>query len=154
MESFQILKAQSEEKFRIAEHLISTTYPLVREPKLLISVIENIFQSLDLAITSVLEHEKIFQNIPSYNSTFEGKLEIFKRKIKSKYSINEETIKFITEMHNILNEHKKSSVEFTKKEKFVISDNDYNIKTLTADEVKKLMIKAKHIIDGLFKIAR
>ena len=152
MESFQILKAQSEEKLRIAEHLISTTYPLVREPKLFISVIENIFQSLDLAITSVLEHEKIFQNIPSYNNTFESKFEIFRRKIKSKYSINEETIKFITEMHNILNEHKKSSVEFTKKEKFVISDNDYNIKTLTADEVKKLMIKAKRIIGGLFKI--
>ena len=154
MESFQILRAQAEEKLKIADHLIGTTYSLVKEPKLLVSVIENIYHALDLTVSALLEYEKNLKILPSYTNTFEGRMDLFRRKIATKYDIKIDVMNFIINIKNTLDEHKKSSVEFTKKEKFVISDNDYNITTLSAEDVKKTLAKARHIIDELLKIIK
>ena len=130
MRSYEILRAQSEEKLKIADHLIGTTYPLVREPKLLVSVIENISQSLDLAMASLLDYEKSFIKIPSYSEDFESRLEVFRRKVATKYGIENDVLNFIVDLRRILDGHKKSSVEFTRKEKLVITDNNFNMETL------------------------
>jgi hypothetical protein len=61
---------------------------------------------------------------------------------------------FIIELKKTLDEHKKSSVEFTKKETFVISDNNYNLTTLKIDDVKKTLSKAKHYVEELFTIIK
>jgi hypothetical protein len=45
-------------------------------------------------------------------------------------------------------------VEFTKKEKLVISDNDYNLRTLTAEDVKKKLALAKKYVQDLNNLAR
>jgi len=153
MESFQILRSQALEKLKVADHLISTTYSLVKEPKLLVSVIENIFQSLDLTMTALLDYEKNFKSIPDY-STFDSKMEIFRRKIATKYAISNDMIAFIIDLKKTLDEHKKSTVEFTKKETFVISDNNYNLTTLKVEDVKKTLLNAKHYVEELFKIIK
>jgi len=153
MESFQTIRFQALEKLKVADHLVSTTYSLVKEPKLLVSVIENIFNSLDLTIDALLAYEKNFKSIPTYTD-FESKIEIFRRKVATKYNISNETIAFITDLKKTLDEHKKSTVEFTKKETFVISDNNYNLTTLKIDDVKKTLTKAKHHVEELFKIIK
>ena len=151
-----MLKAKAEEKLKIADHLISTTYLLVKEPKLLISVIENIFNAFDLTLTALIEYEKELKSISSSQSykNFDEKLELFRRKIVTKYGINTEILKFITEIKRTLDEHKKSNIEFTKKETFVISDNDYNIIKLEVEDVRKTLTKAKRYIDDLLKIMK
>lgn len=154
MESLKTLRAQALDKLKVADHLISTTYSLVKEPKLLVSVIENIYQAFDITLTALLEYEKNFKPIPSYNKSFDDKVDIFKRKIATKYDINDEIIEFIVQLKKTLDEHKKASVEFTKKETFVISDNNYNMTTLKIEDVKKTFTKAKHYIDELFKIVK
>jgi hypothetical protein len=154
MESFKTLRAQALEKLKVADHLISTTYSLVKEPKLLVSVIENIYQALDLTITALLEYEKNFKTIPSYGQTFDDKIDIFRRKVATKYDIGNDVTDFMTQLKKTLNEHKKASVEFTKKETFVISDNNYNITTLKIEDVKKTFAKAKHHVDELLKIIK
>jgi hypothetical protein len=154
MEPFQVLKAQAEEKLRIADHLTGTTYSLVREPKLLVSVIENIYTAFDLTLSALLEYEKRFTTIPRYSDTFEGKLELFRRKIATKYGISSDVLEFIISIKKTLDEHKRSSVEFTKKEKFVITDNDYNLTTLTVEDVKKTLAKARQHINNLLNIMK
>jgi len=120
----------------------------------LVSVIENIYQALDLTVSALLEYEKIFKSIPSYNQTFEGKMDIFRRKIVAKYEIKSDVTDFILDVKKTLDEHKKSHVEFTKKDAFVISDNDYNLTTLKIEDVKKILIKAKHHVEELLKIIK
>jgi hypothetical protein len=151
---FQTLKFQASEKLKVADHLVSTTYSLVKEPKLLISVIENISQALELAVTAVIEYEKNFKTIQKYDNTFEGKIEIFRRKIMTKYNLRNDIMDFMIDIKKTLDGHKKSSVEFTKKETFVISDNDYNLTTLKIDDVKKTLTKAKNYVEELFKIIK
>jgi len=154
MDSFQSLKAQADQKLKVADHLLSTTYSIVKEPKLLVSVIENMFHALDLSITAVLEYEKSLHNISSYGDSFESRIEIFRRKFMPRHGLNHDIIEFIVELKNTIEEHKKSSVEFAKKEKFVISDNDYNLRTLDLEDVKKRFVKSKKYVEELFALAK
>jgi len=142
------------EKLKVADHLVGTTYPLVKEPKLLVSVIENISQALELTITAILEYERDLKNIPKYDDTFTGKLEMFRRKVMTKHDIGSDVLDFVLDVRKTLEHHKNSTVEFTKKDKFVISDNDYNVKTLEIDDVKKTLSKAKRHVEELFKIIK
>jgi len=139
------------QKLKVADHLLSTTYSLVKDPKLLVSVVENIFKSLELAVEAVLVYEKNFKSI-EYSGSFESKIEMFRRKIIPKYALENDIVQFIVDLKTLLDEHKASKVEFTKKEKFVISDDDFNLKTLTFDEVRKKYTMAKHYIDEISKI--
>ena len=92
--------------------------------------------------------------ISDYGTSFEEKFEIFRRKLAPKHDISKELLGFITELKNTLEEHKKSSLEFAKKEKFVISDNDYNLRTLSVDEVKKKLVQTKKYVDELFALVK
>ncbi len=134
--------------------MVGTTYSLVKEPKLLVSVIDNLFQALDLTVTALLEYEKHFKFISTYDKTFEGKMDMFRRKIVTKYGIKNEIIPFILNIKKTLDEHKKSIVEFRKKDIYVISDNDYNLTTLKIEDVKKTLTKTKNYIDELFNIIK
>ena len=141
----------AEQKIQIADHLLNTTYSVVREPKLLVSVIDNIFQAFELLITATLEHEKKLKNITTYDDRFEVKMDIFKRKIITKYSLDNKVSEHIIELKNLLEFHKKTAVEFTKKEKFVITDNDYNLKTISFEEAKKTLEKSKKYFKEICK---
>jgi hypothetical protein len=142
------LKQQADQKIKVADHLLSTTYSLVKEPKLLVSVMENMHSALELAITAHLEHDKRMKGL--YQETFESKFEIFRRKIATRLGINKDILDFIIDIKGTMEEHKRSSVEFVKKERLVISDNDYNLRTLDAEDVKKKLAKTKKICEELF----
>jgi hypothetical protein len=151
---FQTLRIQALEKLKVADHLVGTTYSLVREPKLLVSVIENICQALELTMQALIEYEKNFITIQKYTPDFEGIMELFRRKIVTKYGIHNDVVSFIIDVKKTLDSHKKASVEFTKKETFVMSDNNYNLTTLNVDDVKKTLTKARKHVDELFKIMK
>jgi len=147
METFQSLRASSEQKIKAADHLLGNTYPLVKEPKLLVSVIGHTHDALVLAIDAALAHESLHKQ--QYNSEISG-LDVFRRKILPKYSLDNDCISFLSELKSILDEHKNSRMEFSKKQKYIISDNDYNLKTLTFDDTKKKLLLAKKIIQEIF----
>lgn len=154
MNDFLALQKESEKKLKIADHLLTVTYPMVKEPKLLISVIENIYQALDLSITAVLEYEKSNRYIADYGKTLEDSLEIFRRKIIPKHDIDKEFLDFVDYIKDILDTHKKTAVAFTKKDKFVITDNEFNLKTLNESETKKILHTAKKHIKTLNSIIK
>lgn len=140
---------QAENKLRIADHLLSTTYLLVKDPKLLVSVAENLLSAMDNAVDGLLKFEKNFKNI---NYKKNEKMDIFRRKIVTKYALDPKIIPFINDLKDIVESHKRSNVEFIKKEKFVISDNNYNLHTLSFEDLKDKHKKAKNYINELSKI--
>jgi len=152
MESFQTLSSEAHEKLKVADHLVSTTYPLVKEPKLLVSVVEDIFAALDLTMDALLEHEKKLSRMPDYGSSFEAKMDMFRRKIATKYGIGNDVMEFIMDLKKTVDGHKKSNVEFLRKDRFVISDSDYNLTAINIDDAKRLLLKGKHHVEGLLKI--
>ena len=152
MEQFQILRDKAVQKIRVADHMLFMTYPLVKDPKLLLSIIENIFASLDYGVSSLLHHEKLFKRIPPFHDTFPSRFEIFKDKMIPKYELSPKYVKLIKDVGSIISEHKKSPVEFARKDKFVICSPSYSLKTIDTNLVKKYIFETKVFVDNVNKI--
>ena len=92
MEKFQELRDSAGKKLQIADYMLTMTYPLVRDPKLLLSVAENLFLAYSYSISSLLHYERLFKRIPTFQEDFSSKLDMFADRCLGKYGIGEENI--------------------------------------------------------------
>jgi hypothetical protein len=152
MEEFQVLRDKALQKIKVADHMLFMTYPLVKDPKLLLAIIENIFASLDFGMSALLYHERLFKRIPPFHDSFSSRLEIFKSRMIPAYHLNPRYPQLITDVKSIISEHKKSPVEFARKDKFIICSSNYTIKTVDINLVKKYIFETKLFADNINKI--
>ena len=139
-------KTEAEQKLRAADHLLSTTYALVKEPKLLVSVVEHLVQSIDAAIHAVLIHEQLGIKI---DGPLEYKLDLYRRKIASKHGNDAGLIEFAMTLHALVEERKKSMVEFKRKEQWIVSDKDFHLQSFNEQDVKNYVKKTKQYVAQL-----
>ncbi len=154
MERFQELREQAKKKLHVADHMLTMTYPLVQDSKLLLAVMQNIFLALTYSIGSILYYERAFKTIPPFQDNFSSKFNMFKAKIVNKYKIDNEYVKFILDVKDVILQHKQSPVEFVRKDRFVICSEEYKIKTISLDNMREYLNKAKSFLDITFKIVR
>ncbi len=152
MEKFQESRDSAKKNIKIADHMLSVTYPLVKDNKLLLAVIENIFLAYTNTIGSLLYYERLFKRIPPFQENFESKFNMFKEICVLKYNIDKSYIADIQDMKNIIIAHKKSPVEFARKDRFVICSNNYKLETISVNEIKKHIDKAKLFIQEINNI--
>ena len=134
------------EQYNIAHHLFNVTYPLIKDPKLLIGINHNIFLAMDKTIDSILLSEKQLDIIPPYSKTFYGKLNLFQLKSVKKNKIPQKMIQLIMDLHKLLEEHKKSPIEFQRGKQFVICNNNYQLNVLSPKMIQKNLETAKDFI--------
>ncbi len=152
MEKFQEIRDKAKKYIYIADHMLSVTYPLVKDPKLLLAVIENIFLAYTNTIGSLLYYERLFKRIPPFQENFESKFNMFKETSVLKYKIDKSYVADIQDIKNIILAHRKSPVEFARKDRFVICSNNYKLKTISVNEIKKHIDKAKLFIQEINNI--
>ncbi|MBN2421755.1 hypothetical protein JXB41_00890 [Candidatus Woesearchaeota archaeon] len=146
MERYEEAREKALKCISIADHMLTMTYPLLQDPRLLLASIENIFLGLSNAIGSLLYFDRLYKRIPPFHSNFESKFNMFKMKCVPRYDINREYLRFISNVKELVYENKKSPVTFSRKDKFVICADDYKLKTLSFNELKKNLEKAKLFI--------
>ena len=146
MEQFQETIEKANQKLKIADHMIFMTYPLVRDNRLLLSIIQNIFLALTNAMSSILYYERLFKRIPAFNDNFDSKFTIFRTKCVDRLNIDKKYIKLISEIKEIIVEHKKSPVEFERNNKFVICSSTYRMRTISIEEIKKYITETRMFI--------
>ena len=93
MEQFQTAREEAIKKLKIADHMLTITYQLVQDPKLLLAVLDNIYTAMEKAMSSVLYYERLFKRIPPFPENFEAKLIMFKTRVQPKYKINNDYLK-------------------------------------------------------------
>ena len=153
MDKFVMDLEEAKKHLLISDHILTMTYPLVNDPKLLLSVIENLNLSFQAGISAVLEYERELKLIPPYHDSPEGRLDVFKQKIIEKYEIPNEYVKMIEDIKSIVEEHKESPVEFSKKDEFVICSDEFKrLKTINVKEMKEYVSKAKIFISSISSI--
>ncbi|MBI2134802.1 hypothetical protein HYU09_02345 [Candidatus Woesearchaeota archaeon] len=152
MEKFQELRNAAMKKLQLADHIITMTYPLVKDSRLLLSSIENLFLAMSYSMGSVLHYELTFKRIPPFPDNFASKFGLFRDKCAKKYNIPDEQLKIMKELREIIIAHKKSPVEFSRKEKFVICEDNYRMRAISPNEVKTYIEKAKLFIKGVTTI--
>jgi hypothetical protein len=154
MEKFQELREIAWKKAEIAEHMLTQTYPIMQDPKLLLAVLDNIFLSLTYAMDSILQHQRLFKKIPNYLDNFDAKLAMFQMKIVGPHRIEKKYITLMEEIKEILLLHKRSPIEFTRKDKIVICENNYEMKTLSVEDIRNYINKTKEIVGIAEKITK
>lgn len=128
------------------------TYPLVKETRLLLNIINNLNIALVRSVDSFLLYERHYKRIMRIPETFKEKLELFLH-LGRKYGFSKEEIDMIKTISGIIESHKKSPVEFSRKEKFVIfSDSFSSYKSIDVDTVKNYLSKAKVFISRVGNI--
>ncbi len=135
----------AKKKLQLADHILTMTYPLVNDAKLLLAVVENIFLALTNSMASVLYYERLFKRVPPFHDNFSSKFSLFKEYAEKK-EINKEYLRLIQDMKNIILKHKKSPVEFVRKDQLIICNGDYRINTVSVNELKECMTKARSFL--------
>lgn len=137
MESFEVKLKDAKDKIYVADHMLTNTYSLLKDPKILLAIIDNISLSFEGALSAFLEHERIFRRIPSYNQTPESELNFFLLKVKDKYDFDSDLVETYVKVRDILAAHKDSSMEFSREGSFVMANEEYDLTKISPEDIKK-----------------
>ncbi|MBS3166854.1 hypothetical protein J4403_01450 [Candidatus Woesearchaeota archaeon] len=151
MERYLELFQKANDYFKTADHLAYVTYELVQEPKLLLTILDNLNLALKHKTDSLLEYERLYKRISPIPQNQELKLNLAEKCLR-RYNLSNEMIHLIREVNSILEQHKKSPIAFGKGEKFVICSENYRTKTINIQEVKEYIVSAREYLSKLDKV--
>ena len=149
MQKFLENKTEAIRRIKIADHLITMTYPIVQDPKLLKVILNNLYQALENALQAF----NTFERLPQSHNNFEILVNNCKKRFQ-KYNISESYTEFLLEIHNLIVKRHSADVEFIRKEKFVFSSKDYNLNIVTKSQMKNYIIKGKLFLKQLLRVIK
>ncbi len=152
MEKFQELREKALKCVKAADHMLGVSYPLLNDPKILVSVANNLLLAVDYALASVLEHEKLFKRINNIPEGTVSKYNILKQ--RSPAGFEDKDYDVISDLAEISGKHRASSVEFPRDDKFVIASDTYELRTLTVKDLKEYLTKVRGIVEKLYEMTR
>ncbi len=127
-----------------ADHMLYMTYPLVKEKRLLLKILNETYLAILNIVNSILQYEYLYKRIQLYKDA-KANFEVFK-KCSPRYGITPEQVQEIIEIFNLAEKHKKSPFEFVKNEKIVIMTNSLKTDTITMEKMKSYILLAKDLL--------
>ena len=139
----------------ISDHMVITTYNVVKDPKVLVAALENTFLAIANSLAAILHFEREKKRIPPFHNNFESKWNMFQLKIIDLHKeFTPEDIQFIEKIHKLVVFHKKSPVEFSKKSEYVMCSQDYDIEKLNATNVSAFIQKTREFYKKVQEVMR
>jgi len=151
MDSFKLYQSKADKHIKTAEHLLTVTLPLVKDQKLVLASLENIFLALENSITAILEFEQLYKRIPPFQNNFDSKFNTFRARVVSRLEIDPNYLELIEEVKSIIEAHKKSPFKFAKDE-IIISSEGFKFKTLKNDQIMEMIKKTSNFIKQINNI--
>ena len=142
------------QQYDAAFHLLHVTFPLIKDPKLLMGIISNINQSLEAVMDTILQYERQLRLVPNYQDNFQSKFNLFRYKCVRRNNIPPEMIKLMVELKELEELHRKCPVTFQRGNKYVISTQNYQLKIISLKDIKGYIDRTKEYIDLLDQIIR
>ena len=134
---------------QMAKYLLSTTYPMIKEPKTLFSISDHVLSSMMSSVSALLFFERSKRIIPPYHDTDESKFNAFRQHLVKKYKF-EEFLAAILRIENLAKDRKKAPIEFSRNDKYVIcSDQFSKIQTISEQDVKNYIKKAQDFVSKI-----
>ena len=145
MEKFLENIASAEKSLKTIDHLIYITFPLIKDKRILLKVIQEIKTILTNCIKAILQYEYLYKRIRLYQNP-ESNFKTFVEKCSKRYSISGEEIKIMLELFDFVEKHNESPFEFVKGDKIIILSENLNQKILTLEKIKSFLFLAKNIL--------
>ena len=152
MEKFLELRDKSVKHLKAAEQTINFTYPLVRENRVLLSAVNHLFLASTSIMGSLLSYEERNKRIPGFEDKFEEKFHLLKTRVADRYNIDPEYLRMMRDLKDLIIAHNASPVEFSRGKKLVICSDNYELKEITAENLKNVLSKTKLFIEDVILI--
>ncbi len=133
--------SQSIRYLRIADHVVEKTYPTVKESKLLLAALEDLFLSLNFLMKAVVSEKEAQE----FDDDFVHLFASFKQ-YGPGYGYKDDDFDIIFKIRRIIQSHLDADVEFSRNDKFIICEQQYNMVQLSVEDVKEYIFKAKHLL--------
>ncbi len=137
---------------KTADHLAYVTYPLLKDNKLIITILENLSEASVNAIEALLYYERNYKRIQHFPSDFKSKIEIFKLTCNY-YNIPRNYIALIQDIYNLIEKRKTSKMEFIKSDKYVIWSNG-DMVSINYDKIKGYLYDLKPFFNKINSILK
>jgi len=145
MEKYQEHLENAIKNMRIADHIVYITYPVVRDKRLLLSSINKIYESLLSVINAILQYDYLWKRIKLYENAKDN-FRVFLEKSGPRYGLTSQEITKIIEFISLVETHKKSPIEFLRREKIVIMTDNLQTKTIDIELIKSYLSLVKSLI--------
>ena len=145
MEKFFENLEKSEKIIQTADHLLSVTYPLVKDKRLLLKILTEIKNGIESCMNAVLQYEYLYGRV-RLSSDSKLNFKRFLEKCCPRYNISETEVKKIVKLFDIVEKHKVSPFEFVKEDKIVILSDNMNSEIITLEKVKEFLDSSKIVL--------
>jgi len=137
----------AEKNWQSADHLIYVVYPVVKDDKLLLRALENIYDNVVKIVSVVLRFEYFYKRI-ELSKDSKRNLEVFFVKLGKKYGLNKDDGRIVREIIFSGKKHKESGLEFSGKGKAVILDDRLGKYELDLKKVKEFLSISKKLLEN------
>jgi len=153
--SYLSSKEKAYQQYNTASHLLNVTFPLMKDHKLLLGIVHNLFNSLDAAMTAILQYERDLHLVSGFNEAdFQSKFNTFRSKSVRRNQISSSIVSLIQELKEIVELHQKSPMVFQRGASVVICDKQYELKSITARDAAHYVNQTKEFLDVMEKVMR
>jgi hypothetical protein len=134
---------QANKNIQNAQYLLDHTYTLIQDPKVLINVLMKIHDAFDQSIAALIYRDREVKLISNFHDSPQSRRNIFLKKCVKRYGFEKSIMSTITEIKEILDEHKNSPMEFARNKEFVICNDKFKFKKININDVKDFLMRAK-----------
>jgi len=146
MEKYQESLQKALKNLQIADHMAYMTYPLVRDKRLLLKILDNLYETILHTINSILQYDYLWEKIQLYKDA-KSNFQVFREKCAPRYNISREQISEILEVLTLIEKHKKSPLEFARKDKVIIMSNNLKTNIIDIEKIKQYLVLSKKLIE-------
>ena len=143
MNNFEKNLEVAKKKIFVADYMLSNTYSLLKDPKVLIAILENIYDGFENSLSCLIGYERFFKRVPPYSDSFESKMNVYSLKVQKRYDLDADYSITLMKMREILDKRKDAPVEFSRNEKFVIATDKFDLSSISEKDLKDNLAKAK-----------
>jgi len=136
---------------KIADHILTITYPIIKDKRLLMKSLDSIYESIVYMINAVLQYDYLWKRINLSKNASEN-FEIFLRKCARRYDLDSQDLQNIEEIILLAEKHKKAPIEFLRRDKVIILSDNLNTLPIDTEILKKQLNITKSILAKIASI--
>ena len=152
MNEYCVALDQAKNAVKIADHMLKVTYNVVNDPKLLMVIAERLLLAMEQVVKAIVMYEVQCHRIPPFKEEFDEMFSLFKMRCTGRYNIDSGYVDLLQEIKEVVQHHKQSPVEFSRKEEYVICSENYETDIISKTFLNESVAKIKLFIEDVEKM--
>ncbi len=153
MDNFKISLNEAINAFRTADHLAYVSYPLLKDKRLLLAIVQNLYLAGAKCMEALLRYERLYKRISVIPEDFNSRLSIIEKDLAKNANIGIKTLNSIRELDFLSKHHRDSPTEFYRRDKLVICSEGFaDIRTVDIELLKEHTSNLRKFLEVLKRL--